>query len=68
MKLDKTCACCNGNCHQKAQRLEELLADYERDKNQLAQLMVTDPIHDHMVREISELAKEAQQWRSLHNP
>ena len=65
MKLDKTCACCNDNCHRKAQRLAELSADYERDKNQLAQLLGTDPIHHHMVREITELAKEAQRLRSF---
>jgi hypothetical protein len=67
MKLEKTCACCNDNCHRKAKRLEELLADYERDKKQLAKLLGTDPIHDHMLREIGQLSEESQQWRSLHN-
>lgn len=39
MKLVRTCACCNENCHQKAKRLTELVEDYVRDKSEIGRLL-----------------------------
>jgi hypothetical protein len=64
MKMDKTCACCNENCHRKAQRLNELVSDYERDKAEIAKALGTDPIHNDMMREAETLTREN---RSLRN-
>lgn len=49
-----------------AERNTELLADYVRDKQALAKALGTDPIHDHMLREVGALKEEAENWRAEH--
>jgi len=63
MKLDKTCACCNENCHRKAKRLGDLVSDYERDKAEIAKALGTDPIHNDMMREAETLTEENRHLR-----
>jgi hypothetical protein len=48
------------------ERMGELLGDYERDKRHLAKELETDPIHDHMIREVVALKEEAANWRDEH--
>lgn len=46
-----------------AQRNTELLADHIRDKQEIAKTLGTDPIHNHMKREVEELIQETRQLK-----
>ena len=45
------------------QRCEELLADYIRDKQEIAKALGTDPIHNDMLREAETLTEENRHLR-----
>ena len=45
------------------QRCEELLADYIRDKQEIAKALGTDPIHNDMLREAEMLTQENRHLR-----